>query len=69
MGEEAKRKMDALKEKSDEEVLELAWEELSKLCGSKGPPKRWTMTVPVDAERDSDIIFGEILKRFKKLIE
>ena len=69
MGEEATRKMDELKGRSDEDVLELAWDEMSRLCGGKGPPKKWTMTVPVDAERDSDIIFGEILMRFKKLIE
>jgi hypothetical protein len=26
------------------------------------------MHVPVDADRDSDIIFGELLKRFGKLV-
>jgi hypothetical protein len=66
---EATRKINELEEKSDEEVLELAREEIRALCGGIGVPKKWMMSIPVDAERDSDVIFGEVLKRFKKLIE
>ena len=49
---------------TDKELIEKGWDEISALCGSAGKPKRWTMTVPVDFNRDSDILFGEILKRF-----
>ena len=56
-------KLDALKALPDDELLEKAWAEISALCGSnKGPQKRWTMSVPVNAERDSDVLFGEVCR-------
>ena len=64
---EAKEKMKRLEESSNDELLERAWSELSALCGSKTRPKKWRMTVPVDADKDSDILFGEVLMRFSKL--
>lgn len=61
-------KLDALEALPDSELLEKAWAEISALCGAdKGPQKRWTMSVPVDAERDSDVLFGEVLKRYAAL--
>ena len=64
------QKMDELTAMSDKELLEYAWVELNALCGAnQNPPKKWTMTIPVDAMRDSDIIFGEILIRFKIMNE
>ncbi len=61
-------KLDALKALPDDELLEKAWAEISALCGSnKGPQKRWTMSVPVNAERDSDVLFGEVLRRYAAL--
>ncbi len=41
--------------------------ELRALCGSDGPQKKWQMRVPVDFDSDSDVLFGEILKRFEEL--
>ena len=64
---EAQEKMKRLEGLFDDELLEKAWAELSALCGSKGRPKKWRMTVPVDADNDSDVLFGEILKRYAQL--
>ena len=61
---EAQEKMKRLEESSNKEILERAWAEITALC-SEG--KQWRMTVPVDADRDSDILFGEVLMRFAKL--
>ena len=63
----AREKLDALEALGNKELIERGWKELSALCGADSRPKRWTMTVPVDADRDSDILFGEILMRFAKL--
>ena len=60
----AGEKMNRLEAASDHEILDRAWDELSALCGSRQAPKRWLMSIPVDADRDSDIIFGEVLRRF-----
>lgn len=61
-------KLDALEALPDSKLLEKAWAEISALCGAdKGPQKRWTMSIPVDAERDSDILFGEVLRRYAVL--
>jgi hypothetical protein len=54
---------------TDKELVERGWSEIRLLCGSKDKPKRWTMTIPVDPERDSDVLFGEILNRFAAAIE
>ncbi len=64
----AEEKMDRLKTASDHEILDRAWGELSALCGSRQTPKHWLMSIPVDADRDSDIIFGEALRRFGKSV-
>jgi len=56
-----------LSELSVEELLEKARNEISALCGSKGKRKDWRMTVPVDEERDSDVLFGEVLRRLAHL--
>ena len=61
-------KLDVLEGLSNDELLEMAWDEIKALCGSDGPPKRWQMTIPVDAEHDSDVLFGEVLKRFGAII-
>ena len=63
----AREKLTRLEELNDEDLLERAWTELSALCGSEGRPKKWTMTIPVDADNDSDILFGEVLGRYAKL--
>ena len=67
MKTEAQEKMERLENRTNAEILELAWDEITVLCGGKRRHKKWTMTVPVDADRDSDIIFGEVLQRFSKL--
>ena len=64
---EARDKLTRLEALNDEDLLERAWAELSALCGSECRPKKWTMTIPVDADRDSDILFGEVLKRYTAL--
>ena len=64
----AEEKMDRLNAATDHEILDRAWDELSALCGSRQPHKNWLMTIPVDADRDSAIIFGEVLRRFGKSV-
>jgi len=56
-----------LSELSTKELLEKAWNEISALCGSRGVRKDWRMTIPVDADRDSDVLFGEVLRRLAQL--
>ena len=70
MSTEAQAKLDALKALDDGALLEKAWHELNALCGNVPGERRkdWIMHIPVDAERDSDVIFGEVLMRFGKLI-
>ena len=70
MSTEAQVKLDALKALDNGALLERAWHELNALCGNVPGERRkeWIMHIPVDAERDSDVIFGEILMRFGKLI-
>lgn len=63
----ARNKLDNLEALSNKDLLERAWKEISALCGSDGKPKQWTMSIPVDADRDSDVLFGEVLMRFRKL--
>ena len=67
MMSDAKEKMKRLEESSNDELLERAWSELSALCGSKTRPKKWRMSIPVNADKDSDVLFGEVLQRFSKL--
>lgn len=50
---------------SDEELVEIADRELSKLC--KTGARSFIMTVPPKVE-DTDMIFGELIERFKKRI-
>ena len=64
---EAREKMQRLESLSNGELLERAWTELGALCGAEGKQKKWLMSIPVDADQDSDILFGEVLKRFAKL--
>lgn len=47
---------------SNVELIEKASEELSKLCKTGG--KSFTMRVPVN-ENDTDMIFSELIRRFK----
>jgi len=63
----AQEKLTNLEELDNKALLERGWKEISALCGSKQTPKKWTMTIPVDADRDSDVLFGEILQRFAAL--
>lgn len=45
----------------DAELVELASKAVDDLCSGK---RRWTMTVPPD-RRDQDLIFSEIIRRFR----
>ena len=65
----AQEKMARLEGLSNADLLERAWQELGALCGcgSGGRTKKWLMSVPVDADRDSDVLFGEVLMRFAQL--
>lgn len=65
----AEEKLKRLKVSSDHELLDRAWDELSALCGSGQPLKHWQMSIPVDADEDSDILFGEVLQRLGKLVD
>lgn len=67
LSERMHEKMTRLRNLSNADLLERAWQELSALCGSDGPPKKWRMSIPVDADGDSDVLFGEVLTRFAQL--
>lgn len=47
---------------TDEELVQKTEDEISALCQGS---KRWQMTVPVDFHRDSDVLFGELTRRFR----
>lgn len=49
---------------SDEELVTQCSEWIDKLCKSGG--KAWTLRVPVDFNRDPDILFNELINRFKE---
>jgi hypothetical protein len=50
---------------SDQELSEKCEEWISRLCNSGG--REWTLRVPVDFDRDPDMLFSELNKRFKRL--
>lgn len=51
---------------SNAELIEACSNQLSALCESSG--RKWTMRVPVDFNRDSDMLFSELIRRFQKAI-
>lgn len=53
-----------VKDISDQELVEMAQKELSKLCSTGG--QSFTMTVPPRVD-DTDIILSEVIKRFEVL--
>lgn len=53
---------------TDQELADKVFAEISALCGSHSSVrKRWLMSIPVDFNRDSDVLFGELLRRFQQL--
>lgn len=48
---------------SDEDLILKCEEWISKLCKSGG--RAWCLRIPVDFNEDPDMIFSEIIKRFK----
>lgn len=53
---------------TDQELADKVFAEISSLCGSHSSVrKRWLMSIPVDFRRDSDVLFGELLRRFQQL--
>ena len=58
--------MNYLEALSDIELADKAAKEVDDLCDGK---KRWRMAVPVDFERDSDVLFAELIQRFRQTLE
>jgi hypothetical protein len=52
---------------SDQKLIDSCREWISKLCDSGG--KEWTLGVPVDFNRDPDMLFSEVITRFKSTTE
>lgn len=52
---------------TDHELLEKCGQWVTDLCESGG--RKWTLRVPVDFNRDPDILFSELIRRFKTIIE
>ena len=50
---------------SDEELVEKCTEWISKLCATGG--RAWSLEVPVNFNRDPDILFSELIQRFKRM--
>jgi hypothetical protein len=51
---------------SDKDLIALARDMVSGLCASGG--RTWTLRVPVDFNRDHDMILSELIDRFEKLV-
>lgn len=49
---------------SDQELIEKCEEWISSLARSGGDT--WCLSVPVDFNRDPDMLFSELIKRFKE---
>lgn len=54
-------------ELSDEDLISKCKEIVSELCKTGG--RSWTLRVPVDMNRDPDILFIELAQRFEKLLK
>ena len=51
---------------TDKELIELAHKEIRKMCETGGGS--FTMRVPANPNKDTDIILSEIIMRFEKVI-
>lgn len=49
---------------SDEELIEACEQWVYKLCESRA--EAWTLCIPPDFNKDPDILFLELIERFKK---
>ena len=49
----------------DDELIAKAREMVNELCQTGG--RSWTMRVPVDLERDHDMVFTRLINRFEAL--
>jgi hypothetical protein len=58
------KKLDELAAMSTLDLIRRARTEIISLCSGE---KRWTMSVPVNAERDSDVLFAEVVDRLERL--
>lgn len=50
---------------TDQQLIDLANSMVNDLAQTGG--RAWTMRVPVDFDRDHDMIFSELISRFEKL--
>lgn len=50
---------------TDDELIEAAHKVITDMCQRK----RWQMTVPVDFNRDSDMILIEVINRYEQLLK
>ena len=50
---------------SDAELIELAHEQLSEMCKTGG--KSFTMRIPANVNKDTDLIYAELISRFERL--
>lgn len=48
---------------TDEELIARCHDWIDKLCKSGGD--KWTLSVPVDFDRDPDMLFIELIRRFE----
>lgn len=48
---------------TDEALIDKCYQWISDLCKTGG--RAWTLRVPVDMERDPDILFTELISRYK----
>ncbi len=50
---------------SNEQLINACRKWISNLCKTKG--KCWCLSIPVDHNRDPDMLFNELIDRFKKI--
>jgi hypothetical protein len=50
---------------NDEELINKCNDWISRLCETGG--RAWSLRVPVDFDRDPDVLFVELINRYKKL--
>lgn len=52
---------------TDKELINACDKEMSKMCQTGG--KSFTMRVPADVNRDTDLLIYELIERFKKTVK
>jgi hypothetical protein len=53
----------------DKELMEKCDELITDFCQNGKNAKLWTMHIPAQEDKDPDLVFSQLLKRFEELLE